>query len=105
MNGDTTPEGMPELPRPYVPRDEQNPHDFYTADQMRAFYQAGRAAGLEEAAKACEKRAEERFSEYGTREPDTNAGYYGGRSGEIYESMDEEDEFCAAAIRAMKDKT
>lgn len=57
MTAQTTPADMPELPRPYVPRDEQNPHDFYTAEQMAAMYEAGRAAAIEEAASECEALA------------------------------------------------
>ena len=30
----------PELPRPYVPRDEENPHDYFTADQVSAYAKA-----------------------------------------------------------------
>ncbi len=56
---------------------------------------------LERAAKVCERRAEDRFSEYGTREPDTGATYYGGRMAEELEARDEEDEDCAQAIRAL----
>lgn len=50
-----------------------------------------RAVALEEAARVAEKRAEERFAELGTREPDTNATYYEGRQGEWLEALDEED--------------
>ncbi len=56
---------------------------------------------LEMAAKVCERRAENRFNEYGTREPDTGATYYGGRMGEELTARDEEDEDCAKAIRAL----
>lgn len=52
-----------------------------------------------------ERRAEERFEEYGTREWDTNATYYQGAAGETYEALDEEDEAIATAIRARKDQT
>lgn len=60
-----------------------------------------REAILEEAAKLVERRMEQRFEDYGTREPDTNATYYSGRAGETYEALDEEDEAIAAAIRAL----
>lgn len=56
---------------------------------------------LERAAKVCKKRAESRFDEHGFREPDTNATYYRGRDAAALESMDQEDEDCAAAIRAL----
>lgn len=46
-----------------------------------------------------QRRMDERFAEHGTREPDTNATYYSGRAGELYESLDEEDEEIAHAIR------
>lgn len=57
---------------------------------------------LEQAARACEKRAERRFEENGTREWDTGATYYGGSAAEEYEARDEEDADCAAAVRALK---
>ena len=60
-----------------------------------------RADTIEKCAKVCEKRAYERFGEFGTTEHDTGATYYGGKAGEIYESMDEEDDDCAKAIRAL----
>jgi len=46
-----------------------------------------------------QRRMDKRFAEHGTREPDTNATYYSGRAGELYESLDEEDEEIAQAIR------
>ena len=46
-----------------------------------------------------QRRMDERFAEHGTREPDTNATYYSGRAGELYESLDEEDEEIAQDIR------
>lgn len=46
-----------------------------------------------------QRRMDERFAEYGTTESDTNASYYSGRAGELYESLDEEDEEIAQAIR------
>ena len=46
-----------------------------------------------------QRRMDERFAEHGTREPDTNDTYYSGRAGELYESLDEEDEEIAHAIR------
>ena len=54
----------------------------------------------EMAAKWHDKRMEERFAEHGTREPDTNATYYSGRYGETLETLDEEDEAAATALRA-----
>jgi len=63
-----------------------------------------RLATLEEAARACEKLAEERFNDHGTREPDTGACYYGGRIEEEYQTRDEEDNECAKAIRALAAK-
>ncbi len=57
---------------------------------------------LEEAAKVAERRRDQRFEEYGTREPDTNATYYSGSMAETYEDLDEEDEEIAQAIRALK---
>ena len=46
-----------------------------------------------------QRRMDKRFAEHGTREPDTNDTYYSGRAGELYESLDEEDEEIAQAIR------
>lgn len=63
-----------------------------------------RLAALEEAARACEKLAEERFNDHGIREPDTGACYYGGRVEEEYQTRDEEDDECAKAIRALAAK-
>ena len=57
---------------------------------------------LEEAAKVCEKRAAVRWDSKGYTEPSTNASYYPGRAAEVNTAMDEEDEDCAAAIRALK---
>jgi hypothetical protein len=54
---------------------------------------------MELAAQECEKRAEERFLEHGTREDDTNATYYDGRDADEYDIRDEEDDECAADIR------
>ena len=63
-----------------------------------------RLATLEEAARACEKLAEDRFNDHGTREPDTGACYCGGRIEEEYQTRDEEDDECAKAIRALAAK-
>lgn len=66
---DTTPDGMPEPTAYCEPSNAQNESAFawpglekrtrhtmvlYTADQMLAFYQAGRAAGMDAAARVCE---------------------------------------------------
>lgn len=55
----------------------------------------------ERCAKACEKRAKRRFEDHGTRESETNATYYAGSNRAECEIRDEEDEDCAAAIRAL----
>lgn len=60
----------------------------------------GRAQGLEEGARVCEKRAERRWEEHGYTEPDTNASYYP-KQYEWCETADEEANDCAAAIRAL----
>ena len=57
---------------------------------------------LEKAAKCCEAIAEERFRANGTYEDDTGAGYYSGVLEDEYQTRDEEDDVCAAAIRSMK---
>jgi hypothetical protein len=61
-----------------------------------------RNAIIEECAGVCEKRVERRFNAVGTREPITGATYYSGRDKGELEAKDEEDEDCAAAIRALK---
>jgi hypothetical protein len=66
----------------------------------QAAYALGLAAGLEEAAGVCEKRAELRFEAHGYTEPDINASYYIGEYKDLGDSLDEEDADCAAAIRA-----
>lgn len=76
-----------------TPLDIEHPQAFEA-------WMAGRAQEREACACLCEKRADERFSEYGTREHDTGATYYSGLVAEEYEARDEEDEACAAAIRA-----
>lgn len=40
----STTEALPELPRPFVPGDEANPRDFFSADQMRDYARAALAA-------------------------------------------------------------
>ncbi len=59
-----------------------------------------RARALEEAAGICEKRAERRWQEHGYTDPETNAGEHQGSQRDWYQAQDEEDENCAAAIRA-----
>lgn len=61
-----------------------------------------RDAIIEQCARACEKLAERRFDEYGLREHDTNATYYTGSAAGEYDTRDEEDADCAAAVRALK---
>lgn len=60
-----------------------------------------RARVLEGAARCCEKIAEERFAENGNTETDTGESYYDGHNRDEYETRDEEDNSCAAAIRSM----
>ena len=69
--------------------------------RLKAERDAAEAAALERAAKCCEKRAADRWEELGYTEPDTNASYYVGASKEWNTAQDEEDENCAAAIRAL----
>ncbi|MCR4297523.1 MAG: hypothetical protein NUV75_02035 [Gallionella sp.] len=78
--------------------------DEQTLQRMQADHRLAAvfAETRERCAKVCEKRAYERFGEFGTTEYDTGATYYEGKAGEIYESMDEEDDDCAAAIRALQ---
>jgi len=63
-------------------------------------WMAAKAQEREACARLCEKQADDRFADYGTREHDTGATYYSGRAAEEYEARDEEDNNCAAAIRA-----
>lgn len=58
---------------------------------------------LDMAARIPQRRMEERFAEHGTREWDTNATYYSGSAGELYESLDEEDDEIGVAILALKE--
>ena len=46
----------------------------------------------------CKRIAEKRFEEFGITESDTGASYYSKRVSEEYETRDEEDDNCAAAI-------
>lgn len=59
--------------------------------------------GLDRAASMIQKRMEDRFAEHGVREPDTNACYYPGSSGEIYEALDEEADELIKAIETEAD--
>jgi hypothetical protein len=82
----------PELP--LLPKIDRHPILFtskqaYTADQMREMYRAGRLAGLEEAAKECERI-------FSAPEPDGCDGW------ESYATRPYLD--CAAAIRSLKEK-
>lgn len=61
-------------------------------------------AAFEMAAKVADKRAEDRFADFGTTEWDTNASYYSGRRGEALNELDEEDAEIAQAIRAEGEK-
>ena len=71
-----------------------------TADVVsRAYLAAILPLLADDLAGVIQRRMDERFAEHGTREPDTNDTYYSGRAGELYESLDEEDEEIAQAIR------
>lgn len=72
---------------------------------LKAELATARTSALEEAAKVCERRAADRFDEFGTTEWDTNASYYQGSRAEMFDSLDEEDDACAKAIRALKGQT
>jgi hypothetical protein len=50
----TPPVVLPPLPRPFVPGDEANPRDLYTADQMREYGRACERAAYERAAQRFE---------------------------------------------------
>jgi hypothetical protein len=83
--------------------------DREEAERFVAFVNAAISQAIlgerEACAKVCENRAEERFVEFGVIETDTGAGYYDGKAADEHESRDEEDESCAAAIRARSKKT
>jgi hypothetical protein len=51
------------------------------------------------------RRMDERFEEFGTREPDTNACYYTGPAAEMYEALDEEADDIATAIEQWEPNT
>ncbi len=92
-----------------VPWAEINPDDreryrFLARAAIAACEATLRAEERERCARIAEKRAEDRFAEYGTREGDTNATYYSGRRGETLEELDEEDEAIANAIRQQEPK-
>ena len=88
-------------PRHYVDwPDEYVKKDTWCAfEGLKHGYVLGLSAGLKRAARICERRAEQRFEDYGITEPDTGAAYYQGRASDVYDAMDEEDYDCAAAIR------
>lgn len=67
----------------------------------REGYIAGQVEMRERSARRAEKRADDRFAEFGYTEWDTNASYYQGSGAEFYEDLDQEDEFIASAIRAL----
>lgn len=71
------------------------------AAHREAAFEAGARKMQERAKRIIEKRMDDRFEEYGTREPDTNATYYEGRRGETLEELDEEDEAIRDAIAAL----
>ena len=77
-------------------------HFFVPA--ARAALAIAMPAAFEMAAEVAEKRAEARFADFGTTEPDTNASYYSGRRGETLEELDEEDAEIAQTIRAEGEK-
>lgn len=57
---------------------------------------------VERCARICERRHEKRFEDFGIREPDTNATYYSGSDADENDIRDDEDDSCAAAIRALQ---
>lgn len=71
---------------------------------IRAALAIAMPAAFEMAAEVAEKRAEARFADFGTTEPDTNASYYSGRRGEALDELDEEDGDIAKALRELKEK-
>jgi hypothetical protein len=75
----------------------------YLSD-ARAALAIAMPAAFEMAAKVADKRAEDRFADYGTTEWDTNASYYSGRRGEALDELDEEDWDIAKAIRELGEK-
>ena len=91
-----------------TPRGECADADCYCARVCRHVARAALAiampAAFEMAAEVAEKRAEARFADFGTTEPDTNASYYSGRRGETLDELDEEDWHIAQTIRAEGEK-
>lgn len=55
--------------------------------------------------RVADRRAEDRFAEYGVTEPDTNASYYDGRRAEALDELDEEYWAIRDAIRAIDPAT
>ena len=80
------------------------PASEYDCDLARAALAIAMPAAFEMAAEVAEKRAEARFADFGTTEPDTNASYYSGRRGETLDELDEEDGHIAKALRELGEK-
>lgn len=68
------------------------------ADLVDEMLTAAEVAMRERCEAAIQKRADDRFNERGTQEPDTNACYF---SNNEDTARDEEDEDCIALIRAL----
>lgn len=89
--------------RKYAGQNVGWPTDQFKDKESMAQFRAGLLAILpllaDDLAGVIQRRMDERFAEHGTREPDTNDTYYSGRAGELYESLDEEHEEIAHAIR------
>lgn len=88
--------------RKYAGQNVGWPADQFKDKESMAQFRAGLLAILpllaDDLAGVIQRRMDKRFAEHGTREPDTNATYYSGRAGELYESLDEEDEEIAHDI-------
>lgn len=69
---------------------------LYPLDPSKCDYRAG----LERAAEICKRRSDERFMDHGQTDYETNETYYPSGIADEMNLRDEEDEDCAAAIRA-----
>lgn len=85
------------LPDPEFREEQSMRATAYTASQMVLFYQQGRAAGIEEAAKWLEKSADDYHQEQGHQESDTGAWVYPGNGQDYINTLAE----LAEEIRAL----
>ena len=84
-------------------RQQSYSDEYLSAIQSTARNEA-RGEALEHAARLIEKRAEDRVHSTASYDSETNAWEYPKHAEDVGNSLDEEADDCAAAIRALKDK-